>query len=160
VHIHERQAKIARAERSLLAKHGREPTELEIAEESKLPLAQVRGVRTAARAAASLDEPVGSEDSDSRLADLLADNAAVDPLEAVSEGLKHHAISQALDRLTDRQRFILRRRYGLDGGDPATLDEIAGALGLTRERVRQLEVETLQLLRSREEVQGLRESFV
>ena len=155
VHVVERMQKVNRAERALTLRLARDPSDQEIASESKLPLAQVRAVREAARSAMSLDEPVG-EDGESSFSDVLADERAVDPVEAVAEAHRSETLSAALDALSERRRTILVLRYGLDGRDPRTLDEIAAELGLTRERVRQIEVETLAQLAALRQVQELR----
>jgi RNA polymerase primary sigma factor len=155
VHVTERQVKIARAERLLQAQLGRDPSVEEVAEEAKLPLAQVKAVRDAGRVTASLDESF-TPDGESTLGDLLADVNAADPSEAVSEELQTQALREAVLELGERARFVLARRYGLDGEDPATLDQVARALGLTRERVRQIETEALRSLATRRELQPLR----
>ena len=115
-----------------------------------------QAVRSAARASISLDEPVG-DDGESSFADLLADEHAEDPVEVVAQSQRERALSDALEALPERRRRVLELRYGLDGNDPRTLDEIARELGLTRERVRQIEVETLQQLAAIREVRELRE---
>jgi RNA polymerase primary sigma factor len=156
VHVVERQSKITRAERQLFSELGREPSDVEIAKTAQLPLEHVLGVREAARVASSLDEPLGA-DGDASLGDLLADSNVAGPEEVVAETLAHRALNQALDALSERQRLIIVRRFGLDGRDPATLDEIAKAVGLTRERVRQIEAQTLRDLRGRHEIDALRD---
>jgi RNA polymerase primary sigma factor len=155
VHVTERQVKIARAERLLHAQLGREPSAEEVAEEAKLPIAQVRAVRDAGRVTASLDESF-TPDGESTLGDLLADVNAVDPSEMVTDELQTQALRRAVQDLSERAQFVLSRRYGLDGEDPATLDQVARALGLTRERVRQIETEALRSLSTRRELQPLR----
>ena len=156
VHVVERLQKVNRAERTLLLRLQRDATDEEIAVEAKLPLDQVKTVRSAARASISLDEPVGDE-GESSFADLLADEHAEDPVEVVAQSQRERALSDALEALPERRRRVLELRYGLDGNDPRTLDEIARELGLTRERVRQIEVETLQQLAAIREVRELRE---
>jgi RNA polymerase primary sigma factor len=156
VHVVERQSKITRAERQLFSELGREPSDQEIAHTAQLPIEHVLGVREAARVASSLDEPLGA-DGDASLGDLLADANVASPDEVVAETLAHRALNQALEALSERQRLIITRRFGLDGRDPATLDEIAKAVGLTRERVRQIEAQTLRDLRGRHEIDALRD---
>src|SRR3954453_13267156 len=155
VHVVERVQKINRAERTLTLRLARDPSDEEVAQEARLPIAQVLAVRAAARSSMSLDEPIG-DDGEAAVSDLLADENAVDPSEAVAAEQRHHALTEALAALAERQRVVLTRRYGLDGADPFTLDEIARELGLTRERVRQIEVETLRQLAALCELQELR----
>ena len=157
VHVVERLQKVNRAERSLTLRLQREPSDEEIAEESKLPLEQVRVVRSAARSAMSLDEPIG-DSGESSMADVLKDDNAIDPLDQVAAARRLDTLSEALDSLSDRRRRVLVLRYGLDGGDQRTLDDIASELGLTRERVRQIEVETLGQLSMLRELQELRDA--
>jgi RNA polymerase primary sigma factor len=155
VHVVERVQKINRAERTLTLRLARDPTDEEIAKEARLPIAQVLAVRSAARSSMSLDEPIG-DDGESSVSDLLADENALDPSDVVAVEQRNQALSDALDALPQRARMVLVRRYGLDGEDPYTLDEIARELGLTRERVRQIEVETLRQLSALRELQDLR----
>jgi RNA polymerase primary sigma factor len=154
VHIVEREQKIARAERELVAKLERAPTEVELAEQSKLPLKQVREVRAAARAVASLDRPVGDDDSAS-FGDLFASGEAP-PDEQLEVALTEKAIHDAVAELPDREQRILKLRYGLDGSeDPKSLEEIGRILGITRERVRQLEAEALRHLAEQRELRAV-----
>ena len=155
VHVVERLQKINRAERTLMLRLGREPSNEEIAEEAKLPLYQVLDVRKAARSPISLEEPVGDE-GESSFSDFLADSEAIDPMDAVSDQLRHEALQEGLNALPERHRRVLELRYGLDGLDPRTLDEIGREFGLTRERIRQIEVEALRELAAIREIQGLR----
>jgi RNA polymerase primary sigma factor len=155
VHIVEREQRIARAERELLAKLERLPSDDEIAKRAQLPLKQVREVRGAARAVASLDKPVGEDDSAS-YGDLFASEEA-QPDEQVEVELTEQALHRAVSELPDRHREILRLRYGLgDREDPKSLEEIGRVLGITRERVRQLEGEALRRLAEQRELAGLK----
>jgi RNA polymerase primary sigma factor len=155
VHVVERLQKINRAERTLMLRLAREPTNEEIADEAKLPLYQVLDVRSASRSPISLEEPIG-DDGESSFSDFLADDEAVDPADAVEDRLRHEALQLGLDHLPERNRRVLELRYGLDGRDPRTLDEIGREFGLTRERIRQIEVEALRELAALREIQGLR----
>jgi RNA polymerase primary sigma factor len=155
VHVVERLQKVNRAERTLMLRLAREPSNEEIANEAKLPLYQVLDVRTAARSPISLEEPIGDE-GESSFSDFLADDEAIDPAEAVAESLRHEALQLGLEALPERHRRVLELRYGLDGRDPRTLDEIGREFGLTRERIRQIEVEALRELSALREIQGLR----
>jgi RNA polymerase primary sigma factor len=150
VHIVERLQKMNRAERYLWTTLGREPSLEEIAEEASLPLHQAREVRAAARAATSLDQPIGDED-DAVLGDFVAGDGPL-PEEAVELSLRSQALAQALAALSERERQVIVLRYGLADLEPKTLEEIGRRLGLTRERVRQIELETLRRLSSLREI--------
>jgi RNA polymerase primary sigma factor len=155
VHIVEREQKISRAERELVAKLERAPTDDEIAKKAKLPLKQVREVRAAARAVASLDKPVGEDDSAS-YGDLFASTEAT-PDEQVEVDLTEKALHEAVADLPEREQQILKLRYGLNGDtDPKSLEEIGRILGITRERVRQLEAEALRRLAECREIAALK----
>jgi len=151
VHIVERLQKMNRAERTLWMELGREPTLEEIAEEASLPIEQAREVRAAARASASLDQPVGEQD-DAVFGDFVAGDDPL-PEEKVEVSLRSQALGQALQALPDRERQVLILRYGLLDEEPKTLEEIGRRLGLTRERVRQIELESLRRLATLREMQ-------
>jgi RNA polymerase sigma factor, sigma-70 family len=154
VHIVEREQKISRAERDLVAKLERAPTDQELAAAAKLPLKQVREVRAAARAVASLDKPVGEDDSAS-FGDLFASPDA-SPEEQVEVELTEKALHEAIADLSEREQQILKLRYGLNGNEePKSLEQIGRILGVTRERVRQLEAEALRRLAERREIAAL-----
>ncbi len=153
VHIVERLQKMNRAERNLWTQLGREPTLDEIAAEASLPIQQAREVRAAARAAASLDQPVGETD-DAVLGDFVAGEGLL-PEEQVELSLRSEALANALSALSDRERQVLVLRYGLSDYEPKTLEEIGRRLGLTRERVRQIEVETLRRLATLREMESV-----
>jgi RNA polymerase primary sigma factor len=144
VHIVERLQKINRAERSLWTQLGREPTLDEIADEASLTPQQVVEVRAAARASASLDAPIGDAD-DAVLGDFVAGNEPL-PEETVDTHLRRQALMRALGALPEREREVVTLRYGIDGNEPRTLEEIGRRLGLTRERVRQIELDSLRRL--------------
>src|SRR6266513_1244422 len=151
VHIVERMQKMNRAERTLWMELGREPTLDEIAEEASLPIEQAREVKAAARASASLDQPVGEQD-DAVFGDFVAGDEPL-PEERVEISLRSQALSVALQALPDRERQVLVLRYGLVDEEPKTLEEIGKRLGLTRERVRQIELESLRRLAGLREMQ-------
>jgi RNA polymerase primary sigma factor len=151
VHIVEREQRISRAERELVAQLERSPTDEEISEKAKLPLKQVREVRAAARAVASLDKPVGDDES-AAFGDLFA-SAEATPDEQVEVQLTERALHDAVSELSEREQQILNLRYGLSGeADPKSLEEIGRILGITRERVRQIEGEALRRLAERREI--------
>jgi RNA polymerase primary sigma factor len=151
VHIVERMQKMNRAERTLWMELGREPTLEEIAEEASLPIEQAREVKAAARASASLDQPVGEQD-DAVFGDFVAGDEPL-PEESVEISLRSQALMTALHALPDRERQVLVLRYGLVDEEPKTLEEIGKRLGLTRERVRQIELESLRRLAGLREMQ-------
>ncbi len=155
VHIVEREQKINRAERELAATLERPPTVEEIAKRAKLPLKQVREVREAARAVTSLDKPLTNQEDSATHGELIAsDQASVE--EEVHVGLTQAALHRALEELPERQATILRLRYGLTGEEePKSLEQIGLRLGITRERVRQLEMDALKRLAEKRELAGL-----
>jgi RNA polymerase primary sigma factor len=156
VHIVEREQKISRAERELLGKLERDPTDEEVAERSKLSVKHVKEVRAAARAVTSLDKPIGAE-GDSNFGDLIAGEDA-EPSEEVHVSLAENTVRDAVETLPEREREVVKLRYGMDGDpDPKSLEEIGRHLGLTRERVRQIEARALARLAERREVAALGE---
>ena len=155
VHIADREQKMARAERVLAPQLGRQPTEEEIAKQAKLPLKQVREVRQAARAITSLDKPLGA-DSEGRLGDLFASEGS-EPEEELTVSLEEDVLRRAVAQLPEREREVVKRRYGLNGDrDPASLEAIGRELGLTRERVRQIEASALEQLAVNREIEALK----
>jgi RNA polymerase primary sigma factor len=155
VHIVDRERKIARAERELTAKLGRVPDEEEVAKAAKLPLKQVREVRQAARAVTSLDRPVG-EESGTSFGELVAGDEP-GPEETLHVSLDQDTLRRAIRQLPDREREVVKLRYGLNGDStPKSLEEIGRRLGLTRERVRQVEAEALERLAVNREIEALR----
>ncbi len=153
VHIVERLQKMNRAERTLWTQLGREPTLEEIAEEASLPLQQALEVRAAARASTSLDQPVG-EAEDAVFGDFVAGDGPL-PEEEVEVSLRSQALKAALEALTDRERQVVVLRYGLADSEPKTLEEIGRRLGLTRERVRQIELDSLKRLAGLREMESV-----
>jgi RNA polymerase primary sigma factor len=155
VHIGQRERKIARAERELQAKLSREPSDEEIAEAAELPLAQVGEVRDAARTVTSLDRPVG-EEGETALGDLL--EGSTPPVEEEVElSLSEQLLRRTIEELPEPERNVIRLRYGINGDDPQPLRETGRRLGLSAERVRQLESKALKRLATRREIEGLRE---
>jgi RNA polymerase primary sigma factor len=155
VHIGQRERKIVRAERELSAKLGRDPSDVEIAAAAELPLGQVEEVREAARTVTSLDRPVG-EEGDTALRDLLeGDTPPVD--QEVELSLSEELLRRTVDELPETERHVIQLRYGIDGEDPQPLRETGRRLGLSAERVRQLESKALKRLAMRRELEALRE---
>ncbi len=153
VHIVERLQKINRADRLLWTQLGREPVLEEIADEANLTVQQVLEVRAAARASTSLDAPVGDSE-DAVFGDFVAGDEPL-PEEAVELNLRSEALRRALAALPEREREVVAMRYGLGGAEPQTLEEIGRRLGLTRERVRQIELESLRRLSGLREMQSV-----
>src|SRR5262249_20937471 len=153
VHIVERMQKLNRAERTLWTQLGREPTLEEIANEAALTLQQAMEVRAAARASTSLDAPVGDTD-EAVLGDFVAGEEPL-PEERVELELRSQALFQALAALAPRDRQVVVLRYGIGGAEPKTLEEIGRQLGLTRERVRQIELDSLRRLAPPPEIPAL-----
>ena len=135
-HVHERRLKLKRAANKLEMQLGRQATREELAEETQLPLRHVEEALDAAAANVSLNQQVG--DGDGELGDLFADTTAAAPDEDAADSYRRHAVRKAITKLPDRERRIVELRFGLDS-EPHTLDAIGEELGLTRERIRQLE---------------------
>jgi RNA polymerase primary sigma factor len=154
VHIVEREQKIARAERELVLKLERAPTDEEVAEVAKLNVKHVRETRAAARTVASLDKAVG-DDSDTAFGDLVAHEAG-NVEEEVVVALGDDALHRAIATLPPREQEVIRLRYGFDGDqDPKSLEQIGRVLGITRERVRQIETQALGRLAEQREIAAL-----
>jgi RNA polymerase primary sigma factor len=156
VHIAEREQRIARAERELAPKLGRPPTEKEVAKHARLPVKQVQEVRKAARAVTSLDRPIGDE-NEGALGELFASEQAP-PEEEIGVSLEQDVLRRAVGQLPEREREVVKLRYGLNGDrDPASLEAIGRQLGLTRERVRQIEANALEQLAVNREIEALKD---
>ncbi len=157
VHIIEREQKIARAERELVVKLGRQPTDQELAQAAKLPVKQVREVKSAARAVTSLDRPIGDDGSGSYGDLFAADQAGTE--EEIEISLREETLRKAIAELPDREQRVLTLRSGMNGDrEPMSLEAIGKELAITRERVRQIEASALQTLSMLREVAGLREA--
>jgi RNA polymerase primary sigma factor len=156
VHIGQRERKIARAERELAAKLGRGPTDEEVAAAAELPVDQVQEVRDAARTVTSLDRPVG-EEGDTSLGDLL-ESGEPDIEEEVEVSLVEETLRRTIEDLPEPERDVIRLRYGINGDEPQPLRETGRRLGLSAERVRQIESKALKLLATRRELEALREA--
>jgi RNA polymerase primary sigma factor len=156
VHMVEKLNRVAHAERQLVQTLGREPEPPEIAAELEISVREVRDILRVAQLPISLEKPVGDED-DSELGDFVADENVDSPFETAMEHLQQESIKRALRSLPEREREVIELRYGLGGDDPLTLEEVGRSLGVTRERVRQIENTTLKKLKNMEETQRLRE---
>jgi RNA polymerase primary sigma factor len=159
VHMVERMNRVGRVRRALVQKNGREPTPEEIAIEVEMTPAQVDEILELGREPVSLETPVGAgEGSDSRLADFIEDDLSDAPLEQVSNDLRSVDLEDALKQLQWRERRVLELRYGLSSGEPMTLEAIGSEVGVTRERVRQIESRTLSKLKNSREAQKLKDT--
>ncbi len=146
LHMTERIRQMYRTAQVLEQNLGRRPTPEEIAAEMELPAESVRGMMDASQHAIALERPVG-DDGDSEFGDFIEDQDTPSPVESATQHLLQETIEEVLSELTPRQSHILRLRFGLGGGEPHTLEEIANKFGLSRERIRQLEKEALRRLR-------------
>ncbi len=146
VHLGETLNRIQAARRQLTQSLGREPNDGELAQFLNMSEEKLRELRRTAQDPVSLATPVG-EEADSTLADFIPDPHALDADDAAASGMLRQQIATALDQLTERERRVLELRYGLADGQPRTLEEVGRAFGVTRERVRQIEVKALRKLR-------------
>ncbi|MDQ3857529.1 MAG: sigma-70 family RNA polymerase sigma factor [Actinomycetota bacterium] len=156
VHVVEKLNKIGRIERKLLSELGREPSSPEIAEALELDVDEVEHLRRSAQAPVSLEKPVGDEE-DSEFGHFIADETAEAPDDAAASVIREETLNRVLGMLSYRERRILELRYGLAGEQPRTLDEVGRAFNVTRERVRQIESQSLRKLQAMAECQKLRE---
>jgi len=143
-HVHERRIKLARLTREFEIEHGREPTEEELASISGYEEQHVIEALSVAEASVSLNQTVG-DDGDGELGDLFADPDAVDPSEEAGDAVRRRSVRDALEELPERERRLLELRFGFEG-EQQSLDAIARELGVSRERVRQLETNALRAL--------------
>ena len=156
VHMVEKLNRVAHVERQLVQKLGREPEPGEIAEELEITVREVREIQRVAQQPISLEKPVGEEE-DSELGDFVADESAESPLESAEEAMQRQDVQRALEALPERERQVIELRFGLRGIEPLTLEEVGRAFGVTRERIRQIETNTLKKLKQLPEAQKLRD---
>jgi len=156
VHVVEKLNKIGRAERKLVTELGREPTNEEIAEATGIDPEEVDSIKRSAQAPVSLEKPVGDEE-ESEFGQFIADERAESPYERAAEILTKEALREALENLSYRERRVLELRYRLGGEHPRTLDEVGRTFNVTRERIRQIENQSLKKLQSLAEAQKLRD---
>ena len=156
VHIVEKLNKIGRAERSLITALGREPTVEEVAEVTGIEPEEVESIKRSAQAPVSLEKPVGDEEG-SEFGLFIADEQAESPYDRVAKILTNEALREALGTLSYRERRVLALRFGLGDQRPRTLDEIARTFNITRERIRQIESQSLKKLQNRGDAQQLRD---
>ena len=146
VHMVETINKTLRMTRTLLQELGREPTPEEVAERLGVPVARVREVLKISRDPVSLDTPIGEED-DSHLGDFIEDDTALSPADSAAFSMLREELSTALESLTERERQVVRLRFGLEDGRARTLEEVGKEFNVTRERIRQIEAKALRKLR-------------
>jgi len=156
VHVVEKLNRIGRTERRMVAELGREPTLEEIARELEMPLDEVEYIKKAMQAPMSLDRPVG-DDEDSEFGQFIADDSVAAPEEVASIESRRDALRRVLQSLSYRERRVLELRYGLNGENPRTLDEVGREFNVTRERIRQIENQSLRKLEALGEAQALRD---
>ncbi len=154
IHMVERLNKVVHIQRQLVQRLGREPRPDEIAEELELTAEQVREILRMAQFPVSLEKPIG-EKEDARLGDFVEDELAESPLDVTAVSLRREDIDRALESLPERERRVIELRFGLHGGQPRTLDEMGRTFGVTPERIRQIENDTLKTLASLPEAQRL-----
>jgi RNA polymerase primary sigma factor len=156
VHMVEKLNKVVHIERQLVQRLGREPQPEEIAIELEMTTEEVREILRMAQLPVSLEKPIGEEE-ESELGDFVQDEQAESPFDTASLQLRREDIQKALDSLPDRERKVIELRFGLTGSQPCTLEEVGRAFGVTRERIRQIENNTLKRLETLPEAQGLRD---
>ncbi|HET7483315.1 MAG TPA: RNA polymerase sigma factor [Actinomycetota bacterium] len=156
VHMVETINKLVRIQRQLLQDLGREPTADEIAQQMELPPEKVREIQKISQEPVSLETPVGEEE-DSHLGDFIEDSEAPIPLERASFKLLQEQLESVLHTLSDREKDVIRLRFGLVDGQPRTLEDVGKKFGVTRERIRQIESKTLSKLRHPSRSQKLRD---
>lgn len=146
VHMVETINKTLRMTRTLLQELGREPTPEEVADRLNVPVSRVREVLKISRDPVSLDTPIGEED-DSHLGDFIEDDSILSPADSAAFSMLREELSAALESLTDRERQVVRLRFGLEDGRARTLEEVGKEFNVTRERIRQIEAKALRKLR-------------
>jgi RNA polymerase primary sigma factor len=156
VHMVEKLNKVVHIERQLVQRLGREPQPEEIALELEMTTEEVREILRMAQLPVSLEKPIGEEE-ESELGDFVQDEQAQSPFDTASLQLRREDIQKALDSLPERERKVIELRFGLTGAQPCTLEEVGRAFGVTRERIRQIENNTLKRLETLPEAQGLRD---
>jgi RNA polymerase primary sigma factor len=157
VHMVEKLNRVVQMERQMTQNLGRDPKPEELATELRMDLGEVRELLRLAQQPISLERPVG-EDEDSSLGDFVEDEAAPSPFDEASRTLRETDIRRALDTLPERERQVLELRFGLTGDQPRTLEEVGREFGVTRERIRQIENNTLRKLKALPEAQRLSET--
>ena len=145
VHMVETINKLTRVQRQLVQDLGREPTIDELAEKMGMPSDKIRDIQRISQDPVSIDKPVGEEE-DSHLVDFISSDEYISPDEEVSRDLLKEDLIKVLDKLTDREAKVIRLRFGLDDDKQRTLEEVGKSLGVTRERIRQIEAKAIRKL--------------
>ena len=158
VHVVEKLGEIASAEQRLGARLGREPSTVEVGRELGLRPAEIERIRRSAQTPISLEKPIGDE-NDSSVGDLIRDQSVPTPDEAADALLQNELLRRVVADLPSRQRQIIELRYGLDGREPRTLEEVGRVFNLTRERIRQIEQRSLKELRAVADLELLGEAL-
>ncbi len=156
VHVNEKLSRVRSVERNLVQDLGREPEPHEVAAELNMQVSEVRELMSIGATPISLEAPIG-DDGNGRVADLVPDTSQESPFERATDSLQREGLERALDLLTERERKVIQLRYGLLGSDPMTLEQIGRDFGITRERVRQIESNSLRKLKRLPQAQSLRE---
>jgi RNA polymerase primary sigma factor len=156
VHMVEKLNKVVHIERQLVQRLGREPRPDEIAEELEMTTEEVREILRMSQLPVSLEKPIGEEE-ESELGDFVEDESAESPFDTATLSLRREDVEHALSALPQRERQVIELRFGLRGTQPCTLEEVGKAFGVTRERIRQIENNTLKKLESLPEAQGLKD---
>ena len=156
VHMVEKLNKVVHIERQLVQRLGREPRPDEIAEELEMTTEEVREILRMSQLPISLEKPIGEEE-ESELGDFVEDESAESPFDTATLSLRREDVEHALSALPERERQVIELRFGLSGSQPCTLEEVGRAFGVTRERIRQIENNTLKKLESLPEAQGLKD---
>jgi RNA polymerase primary sigma factor len=156
VHMVEKLNKVVHIERQLVQRLGREPRPDEIADELEMTTEEVREILRMSQLPVSLEKPIGEEE-ESELGDFVEDESAESPFDTATLSLRREDVEHALSALPERERQVIELRFGLRGTQPCTLEEVGRAFGVTRERIRQIENNTLKKLESLPEAQGLKD---
>jgi RNA polymerase primary sigma factor len=157
VHMSDVMNRVSNTRRKLLQDLGREPSPSEIGEQLDLKAEKVEEIQRLTRETVSLEAPIG--DSDASLGDFIEDEDSAQPEEVASDSMMKRDLGRVLSSLSERERRILELRYGLHDQDPMTLEQVGKALGVTRERVRQMELKTLRRLEAFRLARALRDSL-
>jgi RNA polymerase primary sigma factor len=156
VHMVEKLNKVVHVERQLVQRLGREALPEEIGAELDISAEEVREITRMSQLPVSLEKPIGEDESE--LGEFVPDDEAESPFDTATLSLRRQDVQRALDSLPDKERLVIELRYGLRGEQPYTLEEVGAAFGVTRERIRQIENNTLKKLETLPEAQGLRNS--